>query len=519
MSHELNIPLQEFHDVLQVPEYEYDTLWLKMSMIAKHHHLPMPERSHSFAWQKACTRSPEVKYSGTVTFTGLKEGPLFKFRLGPLRYERSYRVARRFGSDRFLILSFPIIRREDLPPVLQVDFKSSKDAIISWLLESIHHFLGREWRVFLVKPSDRAKKVRSSLSVVTNDTCLRVFLFATNGADFHPTHHQGELDPRKSPHREMKVEELVNWFMPLANNKNQPALKLYSRLNLAVSGTIPTVSFEPWQVVRTRNAVASRPHRRDLYLDRFENGSSSFASKGPVMNDGCARIAKAAATAIAFRCGLDDTPAVFQGRIAGAKGLWMVDESNELLPQSKGDFWIEITDSQDKFEGHDCDKYSPEPARLTFEVNDYSKRLTSAYLNFQLLPILLHQGVDPEVFSKLLTDDLQREQEDSMQAMEIPIALRKRVQDNFDTTSERLACKGIVFQGGLPASLSEVIIFFLDVSVSKILKLNPVNPESMAICHKSVGFLRTASTKKSSGIAFASKIVGASALDDPQTLS
>lgn len=92
--------------------------------------------------------------------------------------------------------------------------------------------------------------------------------------------------------------------------------------------------------------------------------------------------------------GMDHTPSVYQGRIAGAKGIWMVDSLEEKPRLTPRNFWIEINDSQLKFEGHANDALYPDEERIKFEVNDYSRRLTPGALNFQLMPILAARGAD-----------------------------------------------------------------------------------------------------------------------------
>jgi RNA dependent RNA polymerase len=191
-------------------------------------------------------------------------------------------------------------------------------------------------------------------------------------------------------------------------------------------------------------------------------------TKRKVMNDGCARISRPAARAIAeILCITGATPSAFQGRIAGAKGLWMVDPS-ENPPHTVGDrgYWIEITDQQLKFEGHQIDLHQPDDDRVTFEINSWSIPLKSASLNFQLIPILECQGVSRDVIEKRLEADLKSRISDLMESLEDPVAFRKWNHDANSSTDERLRNQGVQFLGGMPISVTERINWLLEVGMT-----------------------------------------------------
>lgn len=143
----------------------------------------------------------------------------------------------------------------------------------------------------------------------------------------------------------------------------------------------------------------------------------------------------------------------------------MVDTLDESIAGSNGDFWIEITDSQLKFEASGKDELYPDPERVTFEVHSYARSLVQAHLNFQLMPVLADRGVPFEVFSNLLEADLTAKVAELEVAMESGLAIRKWNQDvNSVTTTER-AVYGIEMRGGLPFSLPEKINWFVEVSL------------------------------------------------------
>lgn len=172
--------------------------------------------------------------------------------------------------------------------------------------------------------------------------------------------------------------------------------------------------------------------------------------------------------AVANMLGMDQAPSVFQGRIGGAKGVWMVDALDERPPRlARADgrvYWIEVTDSQLKFKPHRIDALSPEPERITFEVNKYSKKLSASSLSFQLIPILEDRGVPQEVFRQLLREDLSSKVGEMEVAVDDGLSLRKWNQDTNPVTQERAQFGGIEMAGGLPESTAERINWFVEVS-------------------------------------------------------
>lgn len=144
----------------------------------------------------------------------------------------------------------------------------------------------------------------------------------------------------------------------------------------------------------------------------------------------------------------------------------MVDTLDETNSGPNGETWIEITDSQLKFESSGKDEYQPDSERVTFEVHSYSRSLVQANLNFQLMPILADRGVPFKVFSDLLEADLTARAAELEAAMESGLAIRKWNQDvNTISTTER-ALYGVEMCGGLPDALPEKINWFVEVGLN-----------------------------------------------------
>ena len=146
----------------------------------------------------------------------------------------------------------------------------------------------------------------------------------------------------------------------------------------------------------------------------------------------------------------------------------MIDAQDETPSQQGRNYWIEITDSQLKFQGHAQDDHHPEPARVTFEVTagGWAKRLSSSSLNFQFLPILVDRGVPPDVLVKLLEQDLKAHVKELEVAMDSGMALRKWNHEKNCTTADRAEHGGIEMNGGLPSSTAEMINWFTEVLLS-----------------------------------------------------
>ena len=464
------MPLTTFQFYLVKPFDNYNDFWLSLRQTAKKLSLAVPERSSLVAWKSAAFNFEGVSLSGKLKFLDGQEGPLLELILNPLRMERSNRMTRKCGSDRFCALDIPGLDQKDLPGYLSSHAAAARQAIISWLFHTPHNFLGRQWRALSMIPEKKKLGGRASSSL--RESKHRIDLFAEDGPDFRRGPQIGEADPRIPDRPKTSVEQLIEWFMPARNNQDQPCLKFFARLRQGLSSTIPTVQFGPEEIIRSDDSRSDIPTKRHLHIglsDDKKTGRKFSASHANVMNDGCARISREAALAAANMLGMDEPPSIFQGRIAGAKGVWMVDCLDEMPSHLSGlqsrRFWIEITDSQLKFNSHNGDTLYPDPARTTFEVNDWSKKLSPSFLNFQLLPILVNRGVPELVFVRLLEEDLTAKASDMEVAMGNGLTLRKWNQENNSVARERAVFGGIELQGGIPVSRAEKINWFVEVNL------------------------------------------------------
>lgn len=293
------------HLLLRMDGKEPDLLifWQNARSLASSQKKMLPEKSSLEAWSSAegtfqHESGSSVTLSGSLCWTESPDQGLFRLQLQPLKLERSCRFHRRFGADRFLLLYLPSLSARHLPP----DFANPsevKAAVSDWLARSTHHFLGREWRAFYVEEDKRQSKKSTPRG-------FKAHLFAVDGFDFAIKNCFPSSDQRSENRTALKVHELLNWQLRVSDNLHSTNCKLFQRIALGLSKTYPTISFEQGEFIHVPGGE-------------------------PEMSDGCARISMSAAKRISERLGLLNVPSVFQGRIAGAKGVWMVDYDENFL--------------------------------------------------------------------------------------------------------------------------------------------------------------------------------------------
>ncbi|KAL2866274.1 RNA dependent RNA polymerase [Aspergillus lucknowensis] len=354
---------------------KYDEFWKWIEGHSQRDGRPIPEKPARKAWDAACGTFRTEKHSEVVVLTGdlewctKSEPGVLRLKLNPLKTERSCRFHRRFSPDRFLSLTLPAPTRP--PSYLRLPSHPAllRESIALWLTQNPHKCLGRTWKPFYVKEVTQKRKIKA-------EPKFRVDFFAIDGIDF--TGHFSPSLYRVSPkdensdsHSPMGLESLLEWHLSPRENLDQTNLKLFQRMSLGLSKTFATILLKPKQVLYLRDDPGHR-----------------------VMNDGCALMSRKLANMICDSLGITgNTPSSFQGRIAGAKGLWMVDSHHSQISADGSDVWIQISDSQLKIKPHPREWQEPiDDEQLTFEVVKWSKPLHPVDLNIQLLAILDHGG-------------------------------------------------------------------------------------------------------------------------------
>lgn len=229
-----NVPISELPKSVNKTTGDYDHLWSALTSANKNGKV-MPERSPTEAWVKAQDEPENVVFAGDLTFVNEPREPVFKLQLKPLKTDKSYRFARKFGGDRFFILGIPGLRHSDLPHHLRDNAISVRRAIVSWLLEDDHHVFGRTWRAFFVKPQPTTK-VRKANPSTLNNIRYRIYLFAVDGHGFRRRTRQVDaISGNQSCHVAMTITELLEYLIPLDMNMEKSCLKLFARIALGIS--------------------------------------------------------------------------------------------------------------------------------------------------------------------------------------------------------------------------------------------------------------------------------------------
>ncbi|KAH7044593.1 RNA dependent RNA polymerase-domain-containing protein [Macrophomina phaseolina] len=448
---------------------DYAALWgyLKQHAAAKHC-VPRLEESSPEAWSAAeatfehhsSKAFENVTLRGLLSFNGTTRGPLFKIRLQSLQTEKdSCRFQRAFGGDRFLYLETPPLKNGNVPGHLKGQEQNIADRFEDWLTCERKEFLGREWEVIHVEPF--ASKKQSLQRQHTETRGYRVILFATKGCDID-TRKPRKI--RSGIRHEMTVFDLINWFMPLAKNSHQPYLKAFARISLGLTATTPTLQFKPSQVRYVTDIVADGELEDPAFNDKSLVWRNDKRPKR-VMNDGCSLISVGAARKLWEQTNrTEPLPSTFQGRIGGAKGMWMISDSPDTTDSRHLKVWIQISDSQLKFKAHSEDQSESEydPHRLTFDLHSTTGTAgeSSVYLSF--FPILENRGVSAKALQKLFESHLDREREKILASVTNRVGLRTWLNQQNSLAEERNRDENMTWQASMPLQLHEKAILLAE---------------------------------------------------------
>ncbi|KAL5117989.1 hypothetical protein ACEQ8H_004134 [Pleosporales sp. CAS-2024a] len=397
-------------------------------------------------WTAAKKSFEGYTFKAKVVFEKSRSAPVFRLESLPIQAETSCLFQRMFGSDRFLYLTFPSFQDQDKPGRFT---KGQMPLVLEqWKLwiHRTHSFLGRTWRVFVI---ELLKKKGSSRWAKNESPDRRVILFATHGTGIkHP----------------MCVGEMINRFLNFSRNSEQNFCKAYIRVLLGLSRTIPTLIFKPSQIVRLQDTIADlTPEAQD-----FNDSSldwSERCSKRPVMNDGCARISVGAAQLLwdsyCDATGSEEPlPSAFQGRVGGAKGMWMISAEPHTRDPFHLKVWIEITESQQKLVPalEDEDDKTYDPHRLSFNLLKHSSVKGSSDLHMSFIPILVDRGVGRDVIASLIISRLDDERKQLLEMLRDPVRLHNWVTKQGTSTP---ALGILAWRAALPLSLPEQVKLLL----------------------------------------------------------
>ncbi|KAH6644503.1 RNA dependent RNA polymerase-domain-containing protein [Boeremia exigua] len=402
-------------------------------------------------WSAAKRSFDGFTFKGQINLRSKRSGPIFELDLHPILPDKSCRFQRKFGADRFLYLNVPELDVKGWGGGTQEDLKSIRERWSRWL-DSEHTFLYRKWRVFHIEPLKKPKKKGRS-AVVTHK--FRVVLFATEGCGI----------ARRCP-----IGEMLNWFLPFDQNSEQSFCKAYARFDLGLSRTTPTLVFKPSQVHFVNDILASN----DREATEFDDPTLKWKKipSRQVMNDGCSVMSVGAALEIwklykKVSGVTGPLPSAFQGRIGGAKGLWMIsDESFTKDPEHLA-IWIRISASQRKFKPHleDLSDTTFDRLRLTFEVSNYSTGPAHADLHISFIPILADRDVPRDVIADYMKERLDAAKSELLERVREPVKFYEYVHKNGSRTREG---SEMAWQAALPLALEDKIKLFLESGFSPL---------------------------------------------------
>lgn len=240
------VPLSHLNEQ-QLPDFSslqnYETLWQWLKGIPALSGKSFPPKSDVSAWELSiCTAKSLFKRAlmvATLRLSDSAEGSLFNFQLHPLHVELSHRLGRRFGNDRFIEISIPVLEDPRKLPkkvaeLMRLAGKAGRDRVIEWLHHGVHEFLGRTWGLFYIKDGSRKKKGAVDDEDADLLTMKKMYFFAISGIDFKKGEKVAPKNESVDNHSEMTVEAMLNWLLSLSLQKNrkQSFLKFYSRISL-----------------------------------------------------------------------------------------------------------------------------------------------------------------------------------------------------------------------------------------------------------------------------------------------
>lgn len=128
------------------------------------------------------------------------------------------------------------------------------------------------------------------------------------------------------------------------------------------------------------------------------------AAAEEILTDGCGYMNRAALVLIARQANWDGFCCAVQGRIAGAKGVWILHPEHQTNQLEEPKIWIR--ESQNKI-NLDLESPTTSRAHLIFDLVAPAHLTYPARLNMQTIVNLSHNGVPNHVFEKLMEEGIQ----------------------------------------------------------------------------------------------------------------
>ncbi|KAI0640255.1 RNA dependent RNA polymerase-domain-containing protein [Trametes polyzona] len=183
----------------------------------------------------------------------------------------------------------------------------------------------------------------------------------------------------------MSLEEFVDWHNPLDRNGKQAVSKWTTRFDLGLSISVPALEFSPDNIYNLDDEYAV-----DKAVKKTEH----------IYTDGCGFMNGAALSEIGRRMGYRTRPTAVQGRIAGAKGLWVL-HPRQQSPTGTPKIWIR--ESQTKI---NLDLNNLHRAHCIFDLLAPPRVTLPSRLSRLTILNLSHNGVPTQTFVDLMRETL-----------------------------------------------------------------------------------------------------------------
>lgn len=158
----------------------------------------------------------------------------FDIQLSSLGKSTGNRFFNRFGSDRFLTLRLPDMSGRGQNGSTPGSMVAQR--VEDWLVNEEIGLVNRKWRCFYAKEGKSKKRSLEDEKTIITETFVQVVLFATSGVGIGDDKDEmirlGFRGLDKKIRREMSVEDLLRWHIPVEGNEHVTIPKFWSRISL-----------------------------------------------------------------------------------------------------------------------------------------------------------------------------------------------------------------------------------------------------------------------------------------------
>lgn len=358
----------------------------------------------------------------------------------PIRHQQRNEFERAHGPNRILVIAFTQPKKS---PIRANDLKQSiLDMFTREQSNGELSFLGRDWVEFNTREKKNSdKKSRSNAH--------EFHLFAVRGPGL----------------TEVSIRTFCDELLPSRENAHQLSGKLYSRFDIRASRTTEGGDFHIDQIEWLEDLKAT-----DEDEGRFNDPVLPFdktfneADQEVIMTDGCGLVSAYGMRKICTAVGLpagDRLPSAVQGRFAGAKGVWLLNEAEphfSRVTDRPPEKLISVARSQVKI------NQKPSENVFTFYVLRFSGLPAPSTLFSPFLPILQNR-IGPDADAKItgfVKSKIREMTESLYSALQDPQELRRWIneQNSIAKTTDR--DMGIETTAGFPTYIVEKIIQMLE---------------------------------------------------------